>query len=269
MMNENRMILDEQSCREAFATVSVDDGHPTDLRTADLLSKYDVPATFYIPARNPERPVLSRPQMRELAAKFECGAHTMNHVPLDSVSRDTARQEITAGKAWLEDLLGEPVVSFCYPRGKHGVRIAALVREAGFLGARTCLLNRHDFPADPFVWGVSTQGYNHSKAIQVRHALLERNFRGALNFLQVHKGATDWATHFSLALDWVRANGGIAHLYLHSWEIEEGDEWNKLELVLRSIGGQKGVNKVTNGKLFALWHAMNGRGARRSRPLSS
>jgi peptidoglycan-N-acetylglucosamine deacetylase len=252
-------MVQEHSSREAFVTVSVDDGHLTDLRTADLLSKYDIRATFYVPVRNPERPVISKSQMRQIAAKFELGGHTMNHVPLDSVPLDRAWEEISASKAWLEDLLGESVVSFCYPRGKHSARIAAMVKKAGFLGARTCFLNRHDFPADPFMWGVSTQGRNHSRVIQLRHALLERNFRGALNFLQIHKATTDWATHFSHSLDWVEVNGGIAHLYFHSWEIEEAQEWKKLEKMLRAIRERTGVKKVANGELFALWDGLSKR----------
>jgi peptidoglycan-N-acetylglucosamine deacetylase len=245
--------VDKRWSRDAVVTVSVDDGHLTDLRTADLLVKYDIPATFYIPARNPERPVISKGQIREIAAKFELGGHTMNHVPLDSVSLDKAWEEISGGKAWLEDVLGQPVVSFCYPRGKHDARIAAKVKKAGFLAARTCLLNRHDFPADPFAWGVSTQGRDHSGVLQIRHALVELNFRGVCNFLRIHKGATDWAAHFSYALDWVRVKGGVAHLYLHSWEIEEADEWSKLERVLQAIRERTDLKRVTNGEVFASW----------------
>jgi len=256
------MMVEEPFGREAFVTVSVDDGHLSDLRTADLLGKYDIPATFYVPGRNPERPVMSKSQMRQIAATFELGGHTMNHVPLDSVPLDKAWQEISQGKAWLEDFLGKPVRSFCYPRGKHSARIAALVRKVGFLGARTCRLNRHDFPIDPYMWGVSTQGCNHGRILQIRHALFEQNFRGALNFLRVHKGATDWVAHFNYALDWVGVNGGIAHLYFHSWEIEQADDWKELERMLRSIGERTGLKKVTNGELFALWSARSKSGRR-------
>ncbi|MGO9126856.1 MAG: polysaccharide deacetylase family protein [Terriglobales bacterium] len=242
---------------QAFVTLSVDDGHPADLRVADLLAKYDLAATFYIPGRNPENPVMSVVQLRELSQRFELGGHTLNHLPLSSLSTERAWQEITEGKDWLENSLGKPVRSFCYPMGKFGNRTAALVRKAGFLGARTCQLNRHDFPQDPFAWGVSTQAHDHGKAVQVRHALLEQNFQGAFNFLWVHKLATDWETHFRHALDRVEAKGGIAHLYLHSWEIEQCGEWRKLESALRTISQRKGMSRVTNGELFAM------RGARR------
>lgn len=238
------------SKRQAFVTISVDDGHPCDLRTAELLHKYGLSATFYVPARNPEQPVLSPSELRELSQRFELGAHTMNHVPLSSLSTERVWQEITEGKEWLEDATGKPARSFCYPMGKFGQRTAALVKKAGFLGARTCQLNRHDFPSDPFAWGVSTQAHNHSRTVQVRHALLERNFRGAMNFVLTYQAATDWEAHFRHALDRVLTRGGVAHLYLHSWEV---DDWEKLESAFRSIPQKPELKRVTNGELFALW----------------
>ncbi len=235
-----------------FISVSVDDGHPTDLRTAELLCKHGVPATFYVPARNPERPVLPVAQLKEIAQGFELGGHTMNHVPLNSVSDERVWLEISEGKAWLDDLLGKPAVSFCYPRGKHNAHIAELVKRAGFVGGRTCFLNRNDFPGNPFIWGVSTQAHNHSRMIQVRHALVEQNFRGAINFLTAYKSATDWPEHFQHALDRVQTHGGIAHLYLHSWEIDQNGDWEKLDSVLQSIS-RSGIPMLTNGELFSNW----------------
>jgi peptidoglycan/xylan/chitin deacetylase (PgdA/CDA1 family) len=41
---------------QPYLTVSVDDGSVSDMRAADLLEKYGLKATFYIPATNWERP---------------------------------------------------------------------------------------------------------------------------------------------------------------------------------------------------------------------
>lgn len=190
---------------------SIDDGHPADMHTAELLSKYGLAATFYIPRSNAEREVLSQPQIRALAQQFEIGGHTLNHVSLNSVTERCAWSEIRNGKDWLEQVLGRGLVSFCYPRGKFNRHIVTMVRNAGFLGARTCLINLHRFPRDPFTCGVSTQAWCHSRTVQLRHALLEGNFSGALNFVRVYKGATDWQKHFLHALDFVELHGGVAH----------------------------------------------------------
>jgi peptidoglycan/xylan/chitin deacetylase (PgdA/CDA1 family) len=117
-----------------FVTFSVDDGHPSDLRTADLLRKYDLKATFYVPAQNAERPVMAHYQVRDLARSFELGAHTRNHLRLTGLPEEKAKAEVLEGKMWLEDLIGSPVTSFCYPGGKFNSRIVDIVEQAGFLG---------------------------------------------------------------------------------------------------------------------------------------
>lgn len=237
----------------SYVTISIDDGHPTDLRTAELLEKYGLKATFYIPATNGERPVMSRAEIQQLGEQFEIGAHTMNHIALKSLDSEQARTEINDGKKWLEDLLGTAVSSFCYPRGKFDARVVAMVEEAGFAGARTCWFNVNGFPKNPFVWGVSTHASPHSPLIQVRHALLERNFAGAVNYFRVFKASRDWEVHFSHSLEYVSRNGGIAHLYLHSWEIENFGHWAKLESVFRAIDANSRLTRMSNGELYQLW----------------
>lgn len=241
--------------KPAYLTISVDDGYPTDLRSAELLHKYGLKATFYIPARNPERELMSSRQIREIARNFELGSHTFNHKPLNHLTEQEARGEIRDGKQWLEDLTGRDIVAFCYPRGKFHSGTIKLVREAGFLGARTCMFNLNSFPCNPFLWGVSTHGYSHSIAIQLRHALLERNIQGIVNFIFTHKFARDWTEHFTHAVNFVENNGGVAHLYFHSWEIEEQKEWTTLERLLEHISKRKKLKPATNGDLLKLWHA--------------
>jgi peptidoglycan-N-acetylglucosamine deacetylase len=238
---------------ERFVTISVDDGAMTDLRTAELLNKYGLQATFYIPAKNPERPVMPLSNMRELAKHFEIGAHTLNHVTLTSLSGSEAWAEISGSKKWIEDAIGKPATSFCYPRGKFNHLTHGLVKKAGFLGARTCFFNLHSFPRNPFLWGVSTHAYSHSRVIQLRHAAWEGNFVGLLNFLRTYNGATDWQQHFLYGMDHVERCGGIAHLYLHSWEIDELDEWDRLEAVFSAISKRDCFERSPNGALFQRW----------------
>lgn len=241
-----------QVANERYVTISVDDGSTGDMKTAELLHKYGLQATFYMPGRNPERPVMPVHQIRELAQQFEVGSHTLNHCPLKFLSDEKASREITEGKQALEQILGEPVISFCYPRGKFNGTTPVLVKNAGFLGARTSLMNLHEFPENPFLWGVSTLAYPLSKFIHVRHALLESNFVGIRNFFRDYKGATDWQQHFSCALDRVLQHGGIAHLMMHSWEMESLGDWNRLEAVFAAISGS-GFVSVTNGHLYRVW----------------
>jgi len=238
--------------RAALVTFSIDDGHPSDLRMADLLQKYGLKATFYVPARNAERAVMQEHQIRDLARSFEMGAHTFNHVRLTTLPTNQAWRELHDGKKWLEDLSGKSVQSFCYPGGKFDDKVVAMVEQAGFLGARTCMLNLTQFPKNPFLWGVSTHACFYQPFVQVRHALLERNFCGAWNFVTAYGGTTDWLHHFLISLKRVSEQGGIAHLFLHSWEIDKWEEWTKLETAFEAVASMQSLRRVTNGELFAI-----------------
>lgn len=239
---------------QSYLTISIDDGHVTDLRAAELLQKLGLRATFYIPACNQERAVMSPSQIRQIAANFEVGSHSLHHRPLTHLSKQEAMLEINNGKEWLENLVGGAVIAFCYPQGKFDSGTIKLVKQAGFLGARTCMLNLSSFPKNPMLWGVSTQAYSHSVALQIRHALLEKNFHGVSSFVRIHRLARDWAKHFSHCVDFVERYGGVAHLYFHSWEIDELNQWSKLENVLESISKRHKLMRVSNGELFQLWH---------------
>ena len=160
----------------SVVTVSVDDGHPSDLRAADLLANLGYAATFYVPARNPEREVIDPVGVTRLAEAFELGAHTYSHVPLPALDLEVARREINDGKSWLEDAISVPVASFCYPRGKFDRSTVGLVKEAGFTGARTTMGNLVKESADVFLSGATSQACSHSRTIQTRYAVLERNW---------------------------------------------------------------------------------------------
>ncbi len=109
---------------EAVVTISVDDGHPSDRRAADLLHDLGYEATFYVPARNAERQVMGVQDVRSIAQRFEVGAHTFSHVPLTQLDRGGAYREIVDGKTWLEDVTSASTTSFCYPLGKFTNELA-------------------------------------------------------------------------------------------------------------------------------------------------
>src|SRR5690348_5067659 len=117
-------------------TTSWDDGHPLDLRVAELLCRYNLPGTFYVP-RSICTATMTPAQVRELSVGFEIGAHTLHHVDLLGVDATRAREEIAGSKAWVEDVTGRPCPMFCPPRGRFARRDLRLSREAGYVGVRT------------------------------------------------------------------------------------------------------------------------------------
>lgn len=235
-----------------YLTISVDDGHPSDLRAAELLSRYGFAATFYVPGQRRGHPMLSEAEVRQLARSFDVGGHTLTHRTLRGLDRVTAGMEILEGKRWLEDVAGARTISFSYPRGKFDATTVDLVREAGYLGARTCWFNRNEIARDPYRCGTSTHATSHPIHIQIRHGLVERNWRGLADFVRVHRMKQDWEAHFLHAVDWVAARGGVAHLFLHSWEIDAHREWDKLERVLAQVAERTELLRVSNAQLFSI-----------------
>jgi len=244
----------ESGAKEKYVTISVDDGHPTDLRTVDLLHQYGLTATFYVPGTNHERVVMTPAQIRDIDRQFEVGSHTMSHIRLTLMSGERARQEVMDGKKFSEDTLGHEVVGFCYPGGKFNRRIEGYVEEAGFLAGRTCRYFRNDYSSNPFSWDISTYANTYPAYVQVRHCLLEYNFRGAYEYLTTFKARVPWVAQFICALDDVSRNGGMAHLYFHSWEIDQNGEWDKLESLFKIIAQYSQVKPVTNEFLYRRWH---------------
>ena len=78
---------------QAFITTSWDDGHPSDMRLAEMLARHGLTGTFYIP-RSISTGVMPDSDIRRLSSNFEIGAHTLNHVFLPDADDTTARAEI-------------------------------------------------------------------------------------------------------------------------------------------------------------------------------
>lgn len=68
---------------------------------------------------------------------FEVGAHSVTHASLSTQPIAFQRREIQQSKAYLDDLLENPVTSFSYPYGDYTAETVALVKDIGFSCACT------------------------------------------------------------------------------------------------------------------------------------
>jgi len=101
-------------------------------------------------ANLPDNLMMNREQIRSLhRAGMQIGAHTVRHPILALLDEASAKEEILASRAALEDLLQDQVTLFAYPNGKPSVdfvhETTDIVRGCGFEAAVTT------------GWGVSTQ----------------------------------------------------------------------------------------------------------------
>jgi peptidoglycan-N-acetylglucosamine deacetylase len=230
---------------QAYVTTSWDDGHVLDERLAGLLSAKEIKATFYIATQNVEYPasaLLDAAGLRELATRFEIGGHTLTHRRLTGLSLADADADIRAGKARLEEITDRAVTSFCYPGGQYKAEHAALVKDAGFRCARTVRRLCTGAVTDPFAMATTVQARPHPRDWpRIAAANRFRPVRSVRCF--------DWAALAVSLFDQVLAEGGVFHLWGHSWEVDRLGQWDRLAMVLDHISHRPQARYVTNGEL--------------------
>jgi len=219
---------------KAIITTSWDDGNPLDLKLAELLQKYDVPATFYVPIVYEKRGCTTPQQVREIARSFDIGGHSYHHIRLNKVPSKEAEKEVVEGKKGLEEIIGREVFSFAYPYGNFNDDLIGIVKRANFIGARTVMLLSREINK-PFEMATMVNARNWWFTHYPLHSLASRDLNLFLFALRNNLFFKSWDQIALSTLDFVANNGGIWHLWGHSWEIEENGDWARLEAVLNAI----------------------------------
>jgi L-malate glycosyltransferase len=226
--------------RSIIVTTSWDDGHKLDLRLAKLLKKYNIAATLYVSPLNSEfnkEELLTAENVRNISRDFEIGAHTMTHPHLPKISLENVKKEIVGSKKFLEKILNKKISAFCYPYGEYNDNIKKIVKDSGFNIARTTNRFSTDTVDDRFESPTTIHAYTH--LLDLKNLGLLLKFR-----------TIDWESLAKKQFNYVLNNGGVFHLWGHSWEIEKFNSWKKLENVLSLIGNNKNVKYVSNSFLI-------------------
>lgn len=237
---------------KAIVTTSWDDGHPLDLKLAEMLGKYDIPATFYIPIECAKRRCMNPDEIREIGESFDIGGHTYHHVDLTRISIKEAGKEIVESKVRLEEITGRESLSFCYPHGRFSDEVVNIVEQAGFMGARTVRSLTRSIK-DPFKMDNTVHAANWWFAPYIKHSMASRDLRLFGFMLRSNLFFKSWDRIAIETLDFVIKNGGVWHLWGHSWEIDSNKDWGRLEEVLHRVGAlSKQAIKVNNSQLLRM-----------------
>ena len=219
-----------------IVTTSWDDGHKLDLKLAQLLQKYTMPATFYVSPASREfaqKDLLTEQEIRSLGESFEIGGHTLHHSNLAQVPLDVAMDDIRAGKDSLEAILGKKLQSFAYPYGASSGPVQRAVRDLGFRVGRTTKRFSIEHSREYNALPTTVHVYTHLSDIP-----------------QLAKYRTiKWQKLARYFFDQMMENGGVFHLWGHSWEVDKNNEWKNLEAVLEYISKREGVEYVNNEAL--------------------
>lgn len=234
-----------------IVTTSWDDGHLADLKLAELLQAQGVRGTFYVPISPYNgQPSLGPQELRSLSSEgFEIGAHGVSHKLLWGLPQEELSREINPCKPMLEAILGSEVGMFCYPRGRYDQNAVRALRKAGYRGARTVRMLATRLEFNPFEMPTSLQVFPHSTSGYVRNVLRAR-MKGLPTCLSHRSKLKNWVDLGKSLFDSVLKNGGIWHLYGHSWEIDQLGLWESLSEMITYVSKRQSVSYVTNGQLL-------------------
>lgn len=247
--------------KKLFFTTSWDDGSVFDLKVVDLLSRYGIKGTFYVPVKfdgqggkySAYSRRLSEDEIRSIAISQEVGGHSLTHRRLTTISSSEAKNEIVGSQQFLQRITGSSVKAFSFPGGKFDEPLLDIVREAGFVGARTTKkmaiqrAGNQPFLMDvtivcqpfPFRWVDSSRVY----------------WRRILDPFRAY-APRQWAFSWqSLARKWFEkalVEGDYFHLYGHSWELEKYGMWQELESFLSFVRKHENIICLSNSEAMEL-----------------
>ncbi len=142
---------------QGYVSIHFDDGVKQTYQTAyPILNEAGFKSTsFIITARLKENDfpgyVKANDVLAMQTAGHEIGAHTRTHANLTTLSATSAKQEILGSRNDLLAIGAKPVNYFAYPYGSYNSAVKQLVKDAGFLGARSSDGGYNLKTQDPFI----------------------------------------------------------------------------------------------------------------------
>lgn len=192
---------------------SWDDGSIYDLKMAELMQKYSIPTTFFVPTyilQNKTKDFLAESDIKQLSNNFVIGSHSSNHKPLKKMTIAQLAYEIKGSKNHLEQTIGKEVSSFSYPKDSLCALAKSLIKGAGYNYARTSIPGWLDPGEDLFEMKCTVQiGIDR---IEYRNISWEKF---AQNMLTKCKDES------------------IFHIFGNSQDIEKFQDWDNLESLLK------------------------------------
>lgn len=239
-------------------TTSWDDGHKMDLKLSALLDKYNLKGTFYLSKTGEYRTLIDK-EIQQIAKHQEIGAHALNHNDLTKLSLTQAEREIIGSKEYLENILNQPIKMFSYPRGQYNQEIKKIVQKTGFLGARTVKDFCFQEPEDFFETGATIHIYpfpfrkRNKERYHISRFLFQPLGRSLFKIVKSELPLSSFLNWSNLAknlFDYTCQNGGVYHLWGHSWEIEKYGMWEDLENIFEYIANKKNIEYLTNREML-------------------
>lgn len=121
---------------------------PNAVRLKILQDKHHYSASKEYPAES--RQALNKNELFEMLPFVDYGAHTLTHPVLTMCTEHESKNEISLSKRDVQNYFGTECRHFSYPNGDYSERELRLVKESGFLSARTIDAGWNDVNTDPY-----------------------------------------------------------------------------------------------------------------------
>ncbi len=222
--------------RSKVLTLSYDDAVEQDIRLIEILDKYGIRAAFHINSGcfAPEGTVYSeghihRRMTEKQAVKLyttgnhEVSAHTCKHEFLDGLPPLLVLNETICDRLNLEKLFDRTVRGMSYPYGAYNDTVVEIMKQCGFAYARTTETNGDfEMPTDWLRW-VTTCRHSDQRLMTL-----------AEKFVNTPANATP----------------KIFSLWGHSYEFEQGNNWNIIEDFCQYMGGRDDIWYATPMEIY-------------------
>jgi peptidoglycan/xylan/chitin deacetylase (PgdA/CDA1 family) len=131
---------------EKAVMLTFDDGYLDDYKNAfPILKKYGMKGVFFIISKFPDNDpnYATWAQLKEMSDNGqEIASHSVTHPDLRLLDDKKLAYELEASKKTIEEKIGKPVISFCYPSGKYDNKVREVAKK-NYIFARSTISGRY------------------------------------------------------------------------------------------------------------------------------
>jgi peptidoglycan/xylan/chitin deacetylase (PgdA/CDA1 family) len=226
---------------------SWDDGTVTDLRMAELLTRYGFRGTFFATAGPEERDTASTEDLHAIVRLGnEIGNHGVSHRSMTELSETAIVEDARLGSELCEMFMGTASPIIAPPKGHVNGRVLGALHGQGLLVRTAPILGRAR-PTDRTV-EPTAQLFAHSLYRTVGHLLQRRAVpqHGVMRSLMAYREL--WARMLAILQEYSRSTVPL-HVWGHSEEVERFRWWDRLEALL-SVAQDLGYRGATLGEFY-------------------
>lgn len=239
-------------------TFSFDDCNVADRKLIQLLNKYNLKGTFHlISGRFDHETVVTKDEVKSLYANHEIACHTLDHPHMERLPYTYQVNQMIKDKINLEEIAGYIVRGFSYPYNAQNEFTVPTLESLGIAYARvTDATFGFSQPGDLMNWKPSC----HYKDFDKLYPRFIKCYGQTWNY------------------------GSLFYIWGHSYEMEDANEWDKVEDMCKKISdlddtwyatnieiadyikAQKSLifsancKKVLNPSIISVWISKDGQG---------